>query len=190
MTYLTPEQSVIFQQRWTLAATYRGLIINRTTDIEFLMEMIISHFFCSDAEKANEIRHRLICDGTMLTFESKLKLFRQIIHIHFKDFKTKYPNLVDDIQKLQKIRNIVCHRKILTTDESLSSFDGDNIYFENFEVVKDNSSERHQIKQVTEPVNKSVVNEYAKVASSIVPLLEELLLIVRPPSDASGKGSK
>ncbi|HYV92871.1 MAG TPA: hypothetical protein VE978_13830 [Chitinophagales bacterium] len=175
-TKLTPEQSKIYLERWNLVAFYRGLVLNRYTEIEFLIEMIISHHFCADLEKANELRHRLICDGRLMTFETKWKLLRAIINTHYTDFKDKYPDLLNKVKKLQEIRNIVGHRKVLTNDNYLQEFDGNNVAFENFEIDKDTL----EIELLSEPFNKNKSAEIESMAASLVFPLEELLNIVFP----------
>lgn len=176
---LTGEQARIFEERRKLTEHYRGLIIGRATDIEFLMEMIISHYFCADIEKANELRHRLICDTRLVSFDSKWKILRALLHSNqFKTFSETYPKLITDIKYLIEIRNMVCHKKVLLNQDYLNKFDGETIEFENFEVEE----KTYAIKKVGEPINKKVINEFLNRTAPAVLQLEELLNLIYPHS--------
>lgn len=160
-----------FKARTALAAEYRGRILNKFADIEFLIEMVISHYFCDNDLKANEIRHSLICTK-YLTFDAKSVLIGFIIKHHYKEFGEKFPKLEKSLVEYRDLRNIVAHRKLLNTDEKILAFNGDDISFENFET----KSKEIEIKD--EPFNEKIVVDWENKMVVTVIMLDELLHLV------------
>lgn len=155
-----------------LGAWYRGVIVGKFTDIEFLMEMVISTYFCDDVLKANEFRHRLLCSKYMI-FEAKKITVEFIIKKHFeKEFHIKYPKLIPVIVDLQDKRNKLGHRKILTDEDRLNKFDGDLINFENFE------TESHEMVIDHLPMTQDILAKTINKMGECIDQLNELLTLV------------
>jgi hypothetical protein len=126
-----------YSKMHSLSENVRGRIINMATFIEIMLSKFITYYF-SKEEHRESFRQYFMSDS--MTFEKKKSIFSSLNKKKLLEEFNPYENINDDLQYLQNIRNLIAHSVLLTTDESISSFDNSNLKFVSF-TFKDGSKE-------------------------------------------------
>jgi len=89
-------------------AEIRGLILNRTAELEHQLNLFISHYFTRDENAAMEFYDRLLTKE-FFTFHQKIVLFGDIGYHNGKGFDGRFEGLTGELHKVKEIRNLLAH---------------------------------------------------------------------------------
>ena len=94
---MTEKQNKALNKRYNVAAKYRGFVIQQFCDIELMIDLVISRYFCDNINKSDELLHRLVSDK--LDFNTKKILLGYILHNHYTKFIEDNSKFLSDLTK-------------------------------------------------------------------------------------------
>lgn len=89
-----------------LAANRRGLIIEKTIQLEKVMDLRISYYFCKDESKREELDNLVLSN---LNFASKIQILVTLYKQYSPEIFELHPRLEKDLEKIRKFRNELAH---------------------------------------------------------------------------------
>jgi hypothetical protein len=110
-----------------LDMTIRGSYLAHVIPIEELVKDIISYHFCSDEDKRKEFISIVLNGSRDYTFASGIEMLKKILNIHYSDVVTRYPKVIDDLDKIRRFRNLLVHSVLDTSDEFVTKNYDDRI---------------------------------------------------------------
>src|SRR5688572_16088854 len=87
-----------------------GEILRFMTSIEMAMAIVIAKHFCSDENRVIDLTS--IINDKIRSFEIKKQLVFTIIKKHHSAFEKKHPQLMSNINDMQKVRNKLAHAQM------------------------------------------------------------------------------
>lgn len=89
-----------------LAAQRRGIIIEKTIELEKIIELRIGYYFCKDEDKRQELEDLVL---SSLNFSSKIRILVSLYKSHSPDIFKLWPRLEKDLERIRKYRNELAH---------------------------------------------------------------------------------
>ena len=149
-----------------ISAYYRGLLIQKTIDLELRMEIIIGRFLSmNNQDRVLDLIE--IFDIAMVDFSQKVKILKYIVRKHIKDFLIEKDTLTEnrdkffsDLTFVMERRNELAHRR-------------QDIKTNNYLKLTWTKTDNDKLKQVERNLTKEFRDEYEeRCANSYVRLIE------------------
>lgn len=99
-------------------AETRGLILNRTAELEHQLNLFLAYYFTRKEEAAMVFYDRLLTKE-FFTFHQKIVLFSDIGYHNGKEFSGRFEGLSGELHKVKDIRNLLAHGHKASSDEPM-----------------------------------------------------------------------
>ncbi len=89
-------------------AEIRGLLLNRTAELEHQLNLFLSFYFTHDEKRSMELYDRIL-SKEFFTLHQRIVLFGDLAYHKQDRFKGKYDGLTAMLHKVKDFRNLIAH---------------------------------------------------------------------------------